>query len=48
MEVLKAHYEGFHQHSLLADANAVDFFKANGFERAGQTEPMWIYGGGEH
>lgn len=41
-------YGGFHQQMLTADANAVEFYKNCGFERAGQTEPMWIYKGEEH
>lgn len=38
-------YAGFHQHMLTANAEAVDFYKACGFTRAGRTEPMWIYAG---
>jgi hypothetical protein len=26
----------------------VEFYRKCGFERAGRTEPMWIYGGHEH
>jgi len=33
---------------LTADGKAIDFYKKNGFERAGQIEPMWIYKGNEH
>ena len=40
-------YAGFHQHMLVANAEAVDFYKACGFERAGRTEPMWIYAGND-
>ncbi len=26
----------------------IDLYKTLGFERAGKTEPMWIYAGNEH
>ncbi len=45
---LKARYEGFHQHMLVADGRAIDFYRQCGFERAGKTEPMWIYAGNDH
>lgn len=45
---LRAKYEGFHQHMLVADGRAIDFYKKCGFERAGKTEPMWIYAGHDH
>ena len=48
LEKLKARYAGFHQHMLVADGLAVDFYAKHGFERAGKTEPMWIYGGRDH
>ena len=48
MRRLMAHYEGFHQHMLVADGHALDFYRKRGFERAGKTEPMWIYAGGDH
>ena len=41
-------YEDFHQHILVADGRAIDFYKKCGFVRAGRTEPMWIYYGGDH
>jgi GNAT superfamily N-acetyltransferase len=48
MRRLLARYEGFHQHVLLADGAAVEFFRKYGFQRAGKTEPMWIYAGHDH
>jgi GNAT superfamily N-acetyltransferase len=48
MRMLMAHYKGFHQHILVADGRATDFYRKCGFERAGKTEPMWIYAGHEH
>ena len=48
MQLLMARYEGFHQHALLADGRATEFYRKCGFERAGKTEPMWIYAGHDH
>lgn len=45
---LRARYEGFHQHMLVADGRAIEFYRKCGFERAGKTEPMWIYAGHDH
>ncbi len=41
-------YEGFHQQMLTSDRNAVGFYQALGFSRAGNTESMWIYAGQDH
>jgi GNAT superfamily N-acetyltransferase len=48
MGALLSKYEGFHQLMLIADGKAIDFYQKLGFERAGSTEPMWIYAGREH
>ncbi|WP_293953796.1 MULTISPECIES: GNAT family N-acetyltransferase [unclassified Sphingobacterium] len=48
MDKMQEVYKDFHMHMLTADGNAIDFYKKNGFERAGQTEPMWIYKGNDH
>lgn len=48
IERLKAQYQDFHQHILVADGAAVPFYRRVGFTRAGATEPMWIYTGGDH
>jgi ribosomal protein S18 acetylase RimI-like enzyme len=48
MWLLMARYEGFHQHVLIADGRAIDFYRKCGFERAGKLEPMWIYAGHDH
>ena len=45
---LMARYAGFHQHILVADGGAIEFYQKCGFERAGHTEPMWVYAGTEH
>lgn len=48
MDIMLSRYSGFHQQMLTADGEAVDFYKAMGFERAGKTEPMWMYSGDDH
>lgn len=48
MAALSARYAGFHQQMLTADADAVGFYQRLGFEQAGRTLPMWVYGGAEH
>lgn len=45
---LKARYQGFHQHMLVADAPAIGFYEKCGFTRAGTTQSMWIYAGDDH
>ena len=48
MRRLMKRYQDFHQHMLVADGRALDFYRKCGFERAGNTEPMWIYAGHDH
>ncbi|OXB08081.1 GNAT family N-acetyltransferase [Flavobacterium pectinovorum] len=48
VDKMQEKYSHFHMQMLTADGKAVDFYKKNGFERAGKTEPMWIYQGDEH
>jgi ribosomal protein S18 acetylase RimI-like enzyme len=48
MRILQARYDGFHMQILVADGRAIEFYEKCGFERAGKTEPMWIYAGGDH
>src|SRR5881296_2386710 len=48
MQMLMARYQGFHQHILVADGRAVEFYRKCGFERAGKTESMWVYVGHDH
>ena len=48
MDKMQEKYKHFHMQMLTADGRSVDFYKKNGFERAGKTEPMWIYQGNEH
>lgn len=47
MRRLMENYDGFHQHMLTANAEAVGFYRACGFERAGRTESMWKYEGSD-
>ncbi|MEX0711588.1 MAG: GNAT family N-acetyltransferase [Pirellulales bacterium] len=47
MARLMRRYEGFHQHAVLADTNAVPFYEQCGFERSVCTA-MWIYDGDDH
>ncbi len=48
MDRLSDRFAGFHQHVLIADADAVTFYERNGFVRAGRTVPMWVYDGDDH
>jgi GNAT superfamily N-acetyltransferase len=48
MKMLIARYQDFHQHIIMADSRALDFYRKCGFERAGKTESMWIYSGDDH
>lgn len=48
MEAMQSIYKSFHQQMLTADGDAIEFYKALGFERAGKTESLWIYSGNEH
>jgi len=48
MRRLKENYRGFHQHVLIADGRAIEFYRKCGFTRAGRTESMWIYAGTDH
>ncbi|PWJ43702.1 GNAT family N-acetyltransferase [Sediminitomix flava] len=48
MNKMQEIYGDFHMQMLTADGKAIDFYQKMGFERAGETEPMWIYSGGEH
>lgn len=45
---MQERYAQFHMQMLTADGKAIDFYKKVGFEKAGETQPMWIYKGSEH
>ena len=48
MKILKKRYEGLHMQMLVADSEAIAFYKKCGFIKAGETEAMWIYDGNDH
>jgi hypothetical protein len=48
MKAMLNRYGSFHQQMLTADGDSVSFYERVGFERAGQTVPMWIYEGNDH
>lgn len=48
MDKLQQRYNGFHQHILVADGRAVDFYLKCGFAKAGENQAMWIYKGNDH
>jgi GNAT superfamily N-acetyltransferase len=48
MEAMLDRYRSFHQLMLTADGDAVHFYEAMGFTRAGRTVSMWIYAGADH
>lgn len=48
VDKLQEKYKDFHMQMLTADGKAIDFYKKHGFEKAGETMPMWIYKGNEH
>jgi GNAT superfamily N-acetyltransferase len=48
MESMREIYSDYHQQILVADGKAINFYRSVGFERAGKSEPMWIYDGDEH
>lgn len=41
-------YKDFHMQMLTADGKAINFYRKVGFEKAGETMPMWISKGNEH
>lgn len=41
-------YGDFHQQILVADGSAIAFYDKCGFQKAGQTQSMWIYKGNDH
>lgn len=48
MNKMQEKYGDFHMQMLTADQQAVEFYKKVGFQKAGDTIPMWIYAGDEH
>ncbi len=48
METFNTKYDSLHQQILVADEDAVDFYKKCGFSMASTTQSMWIYDGTDH
>ena len=48
MDKMQEKYKNFHMQMLTADGNSIEFYRKVGFEKAGNTQPMWIYKGKEH
>jgi GNAT superfamily N-acetyltransferase len=48
MQAMQIKYSGFHQQMLVADGDAVEFYRSLGFAPAGSTQSMWIYSGSDH
>ena len=48
MEEMKKVYGGYHMQMITSDGEATAFYEKCGFEKAGETQPMWIYKGKEH
>jgi GNAT superfamily N-acetyltransferase len=48
MQAMQTKYAGFHQQMLVADGDAIEFYRSLGFAPAGKTRSMWIYGGSDH
>jgi len=48
MGMLMAKYKDFRQQIVVADGQAIGFYKKFGFQRAGKTKPMWIYASQDH
>ena len=48
MQAMQGKYIQFHQQILVADEDAMAFYRTLGFEAAGRTQSMWIYAGTEH
>ncbi len=48
MDKMQEKYKDFHMQMLTADGKAIEFYRKAGFQKAGNTEPMWIYKGNEH
>ncbi len=48
MDKMQEKYMNFHMQILTADGKSINFYRKMGFEKAGNTQPMWIYKGNEH
>lgn len=48
VSILIEKYSAFHQQILVADGQAIEFYKKCGFSKAGSCKPLWIYNGHDH
>ena len=48
MDRLQAKYSSFHTQILVSDGKTIPFYERCGFRKAGHTQSMWIYAGGDH
>lgn len=48
MAAMLKKYTKYHQQMLSADGKAIQFYERCGFEKAGETQAMWIYQGKDH
>lgn len=46
--MMKKRYSGFHQQMIVADGEAVEFYKQFGFKEPGSCKALWIYDGIDH
>jgi ribosomal protein S18 acetylase RimI-like enzyme len=45
---MQRQYAGFHQQTLVADGQAIEFYEKLGFCKAGKCQALWIYDGHDH
>ena len=45
---MQRQYAGFHQQTLVADGQAIEFYENLGFCKAGKCQALWIYDGHDH
>ena len=43
LKLMTRKYKNFHQQILVAEAETIGFYQKCGFEKAGDTQAMWIY-----
>jgi GNAT superfamily N-acetyltransferase len=48
MRQLMERYAGYHQHAVLADDNAINFYRSCGFTRPANVRAMWVYSATDH
>ena len=48
VKLMQNKYHDFHQQSIIADGNAVGFYKKCGFVETGNCQSLWIYKGNDH